>query len=241
MKRILVLAALFATFLVAATASATVGTTFPAGFPVITGRLARHARPRLRRAPVRLRRTPVIFLHGNNDTPFPTACNPYGNVHDARAVLRRPRLRAERALGARLPGRPVRPARRPDEALRRRALDASRTSPTCDAFVHAVLEYTRREAGRHRRPQPRRHARARVDAARTTPRRSCGASSRSTAPNHGIINCSPVAANYWQLAALGGFTPDSAVCQEYGSPTRRSSQLAERRGSETPGARPTSS
>jgi hypothetical protein len=25
---------------------------------------------------------PVIFLHGNNDTPFPTACNPFGNMHD---------------------------------------------------------------------------------------------------------------------------------------------------------------
>ena len=25
-------------------------------------------------------RTPVIFLHGNNDTPFPTACNPYGRM-----------------------------------------------------------------------------------------------------------------------------------------------------------------
>jgi len=25
-------------------------------------------------------RTPVVFVHGNNDTPFPTACNPYGRV-----------------------------------------------------------------------------------------------------------------------------------------------------------------
>ena len=25
---------------------------------------------------------PVIFLHGNNDTPFPTACNPFGHIHD---------------------------------------------------------------------------------------------------------------------------------------------------------------
>ena len=36
--------------------------------------------------------------------------------------------------------------------------------------------------------------------------------------NHGIINCSPSPANYWQLPANGGFTPDSAVCQELGSP-----------------------
>ena len=37
-------------------------------------------------------------------------------------------------------------------------------------------------------------------------------------PNHGIINCSPVPANYWQLPANGGFTPASEVCQELGSP-----------------------
>jgi pimeloyl-ACP methyl ester carboxylesterase len=36
-------------------------------------------------------------------------------------------------------------------------------------------------------------------------------------PNHGIVNCSPSPLNYWQLPALGGFTPDSAVCREYGS------------------------
>ncbi len=36
-------------------------------------------------------------------------------------------------------------------------------------------------------------------------------------PNHGIINCSPSPLNYFQLPSLGGFTPDSAVCREYGS------------------------
>jgi pimeloyl-ACP methyl ester carboxylesterase len=36
--------------------------------------------------------------------------------------------------------------------------------------------------------------------------------------NHGIINCSPNPANYFQLETSGGFTPSSAVCQELGSP-----------------------
>jgi len=36
-------------------------------------------------------------------------------------------------------------------------------------------------------------------------------------PNHGIINCSPNPLNYWQQPANGGFTPNSAVCDEYGS------------------------
>jgi hypothetical protein len=37
-------------------------------------------------------------------------------------------------------------------------------------------------------------------------------------PNHGIINCSPDPANYWQAPAAGGFTPSSDLCQEVGSP-----------------------
>jgi pimeloyl-ACP methyl ester carboxylesterase len=36
-------------------------------------------------------------------------------------------------------------------------------------------------------------------------------------PNHGIINCSPSLANFYQLPASGGFVPDSAICEEYGS------------------------
>jgi pimeloyl-ACP methyl ester carboxylesterase len=37
-------------------------------------------------------------------------------------------------------------------------------------------------------------------------------------PNQGIINCSPSPLNYFQAAAAGGFTPQSEVCQELGSP-----------------------
>ena len=54
--------------------AATVGTTFPPGFAVpadatlgvpVIGFGAAGA----------VTRTPVIFLHGNNDTPYPTTCN----------------------------------------------------------------------------------------------------------------------------------------------------------------------
>ena len=53
-------------------------------------------------------------------------------------------------------------------------------------------------------------------------------------PNHGIISCSPNPANYWALPANGGFTPTSAVCEEYG---RADSPLLSwlNRGQETPG------
>src|SRR5262245_7860791 len=69
------------TFLAASVAQAAgvVGNTLPSGFPVIedtslakpvTGFGAAGA----------VTHTPVILLHGNNDTPFPTACNPYGSM-----------------------------------------------------------------------------------------------------------------------------------------------------------------
>src|SRR5262245_21734085 len=63
----------------AAHAAGTVGTTFPAGFPSIED--ASLGKPLIgfgAAGPVA--RTPVIFIHGNNDTPFPTACNPFGSM-----------------------------------------------------------------------------------------------------------------------------------------------------------------
>ena len=60
-----------------------VETTLPADFPVIIN-------PYLgvpvigfgSKLPSSRRHVPVIFLHGNNDTPFPTACNPFGYIHN---------------------------------------------------------------------------------------------------------------------------------------------------------------
>ena len=63
----------------AAHAAGVVGNTLPPGFPSIEDTSL--ARPLIgfgAAGPVT--RTPVIFIHGNNDTPFPTACNPYGRV-----------------------------------------------------------------------------------------------------------------------------------------------------------------
>src|SRR5690349_10106392 len=62
--------------------SFTVGTTLPDDFPVITNFY--------RGVPIigfgsdegRVEHVPVIFLHGNNDSPFPTACNPFGYIHN---------------------------------------------------------------------------------------------------------------------------------------------------------------
>jgi hypothetical protein len=53
-------------------------------------------------------------------------------------------------------------------------------------------------------------------------------------PNHGIIDCSPDPANFFQLPANGGFIPTSAVCDEYGN---ANTQLLTtlNAGGETPG------
>ena len=62
-------------------AGGTVGTALPPDFPVIIdvslgvpGIGFGAAGP--------VQRTPVIFLYGNDDTPFPTACNPFGSIYN---------------------------------------------------------------------------------------------------------------------------------------------------------------
>src|SRR4051794_24310298 len=184
-----------------ATAAGTVGTAFPAGFAVPTD--ASLGTPVLgfgAAGPVH--RTPVILLHGNNDTPYPTACNPYGDVHSLAQYLVDNGYTPSEVWGLGYQGDQcdllVDPTHRSGAAQ-------------LGAPVHA------REAGRHRRAQPRRElARAwmKADHARHLVRRLV----QIDAPNHGIIDCSPDPANYWQLPANGGFTPSSSVCHEYGSP-----------------------
>ena len=53
-------------------------------------------------------------------------------------------------------------------------------------------------------------------------------------PNHGIINCSPNPANFYQSPAQGGFTPSSEVCVELGSPDTPFLKLLNK-GDDTPG------
>src|SRR5947209_2763286 len=58
------------------------GTTFPADFPRIVDSTLGVQVIGFGGADGRVERVPVIFLHGNNDTPFPTACNPFGYIHN---------------------------------------------------------------------------------------------------------------------------------------------------------------
>ena len=198
-------------------AAGAVGTTLPAGFPAIPD--ASLGTPLFgfgAAGPVT--RTPVVFVHGNNDTPFATSCNPfYGNVHDFAQYLADQGYAPSELWAVGYQGDQcdliTDPTHRSGAAH-----TAAANVPDVRAFVLAVLSYTGakevdivahslgsvivREWLRQN-PDDARHVRrfVAVDGA-----------------NHGIINCSPNPLNYSQAPSLGGFVPSSAICQELGSP-----------------------
>jgi len=192
-----------------------VGTTFPADFPVILD--ASLGVPVIGfGAAGRVRRTPVIFLHGNNDTPFPTTCNPLGKIHDVAQFFLDHGYAASELWGLGYQGDQCDLAANPTN----RSGGAHSTVaniPDLRAFVHAVLTYTgsrQVDIVGHSLGVTLARAWLRTDHAFHLVRRFVAIDG----PNHGIINCSPSPLNLYQLPAFGGFTPDSAICLEYGSP-----------------------
>jgi pimeloyl-ACP methyl ester carboxylesterase len=197
-----------------AASAASVGTSLPPDFPVITD--ASLGVPVLgfgASGPVR--RTPVIFLHGNNDTPFPTACNPFGSVHAfAQYFVDHGYAPGEVwALGYQGDQCDL----LTDQTQRSGMAHATQANvPDLRRFVHAVLAYTgadQVDIVGHSLGVTLARTWLRQDWAFWRVRRFVAIDG----PNHGIINCSPSPLNYWQLPALGGFTPDSAVCRDYGA------------------------
>ena len=217
-------------------AAGTVGTTFPAGFPVIED--ASLARPVIGfGAAGAVTRTPVIFLHGNNDTPFATACNPYGRMQAFAQFLADNGYATSELWGLGYQGDQcdlaADPTRRSGIAHTNQA-----NVPDLRRFVRAVLAFTgasQVDIVGHSLGVTLAREWMRQDNAGRTVRRLVAIDG----PNHGIINCSPVAANYWQLPSLGGFTPSSEVCQELGSPDTPFLQLLNGRGGHEETAGPT--
>jgi pimeloyl-ACP methyl ester carboxylesterase len=197
-----------------AAAATSVGTSFPTGFAVPVD--ASLGKPVIGfGAAGRVERTPVIFLHGNNDTPFPTACNPYGNVHDVAQYFLDHGYRASELWGLGYQGDQcdlgTDPTNRSGEAHSTLA-----NVPDLRAFVRAVLDYTgakRVDIVGHSLGVTLAREWMREDHAYHLVRRLVAIDG----PNHGIVDCSPSPLNYFALAVLGGFTPDSAICREYGS------------------------
>ena len=203
------------TLTVAVQAAGTVGTTFPADFPVIED--ASLARPVIgfgAAGPVT--RTPVIFLHGNNDTPFATACNPYGRMQAFAQFLADNGYATSELWGLGYQGDQC--DLTSDPTRRSRIAHTNQANvPDLRRFVRAVLAFTgasQVDIVGHSLGVTLAREWMRQDDAHDQVRRFVAIDG----PNHGIINCSPNPANFWQLPSLGGFTPGSEVCQELGSP-----------------------
>lgn len=214
---------------ITARAAETVGTSFPDDFPVPTDVALDQPVIGFGAKGV-VRRTPVILLHGNNDTPYPTDCNGgYGKIRDFAQFLVDNGYAAAEVWALGYQG---------DQCdlltdQTRRAGEAHSTIanvPDLRAFVAAVLDYTGAEkvdVVGHSLGTTLTREWLRQDNAYSKVRRLVAVDG----PNHGIINCSPGAANYYQSI---GFVPDSPVCLEYGShDTPLLSRLNS--GDETPG------
>jgi pimeloyl-ACP methyl ester carboxylesterase len=214
-----------------AAAGDTIGTSFPAGFPTILD--ASLGTPVIgfgAAGPVE--RTPVILLHGNNDTPYPTACNPYGEIHALAQYLADHGYAASELWALGYQGDQcdalADPTRKSGEAHTTLA-----NISDLDRFVEAVRAYTgakRVDIVGHSLGVTLARAWMKADHTGHLVRRLVAVDG----PNHGIISCSPDPLNYWRFPANGGFTPDSPICQEYGSADSPFLSWLNR-GQETPG------
>jgi pimeloyl-ACP methyl ester carboxylesterase len=195
--------------------SAQIGTTFPDHFPVIRNSYLGKPVIGFGSDIGRVEHVPVIFLHGNNDTPFATACNPLGRIQAFAQFFLDHGYRPSELWGLGYQGDQCDLLQ--DNTHRS---DISHTTaaavPILRQFVRAVLDVTGA-----RRVDIIAHSLgvtvAREWMLQDNAYRKVRAFVAIDGPNHGIIDCSPNPANFYQLPSGGGFTPRSAVCDEYGS------------------------
>ena len=193
-------------------AGPTVGTSFPKNFPVIIDHSLR--------VPVigfggsgKIRRTPLILLHGNNDTSHPTNCNgAYGKIQAFAQYFADHGYRLSELWGLSYQGDQC--DLLTDETRRAKsAHTATQNVPDLRRFVRAVMKYTgakQVDIVGHSLGVSLAREWMRQDRAYKLVRRLIAVDG----PEHGIINCGPQATNYYVTL---GFTPDSPVCQEFGS------------------------
>jgi polyhydroxyalkanoate synthesis regulator phasin len=198
-----------------AAAQTTVGRSFPPDFPVpVDASLDQPVIGFGAAGPVM--RTPVIFLHGNNDTPYPTDCNgAFGKIASFAQFFLDHGYAASELWGLGYQGEQCDLLTTPTN---RSGVAHSTVAnvPDLRAFVDAVLAYTgasQVDIVGHSLGTTLTREWLRQDGAYGKVRRLVGVDG----PNHGIINCSPSPLNYYALPPAGGFNPDSAICQEYGA------------------------
>jgi len=197
--------------------AATVGTTFPSGFPAIEDASLTDKTLLGFGAAGKVTRTPVVFIHGNNDTPYPVAgCSPYGFMQSFAQFLANNGYSTSELWAIGYEGDQCDLAADPTRRSSIAHTNAANV-PDLRRFVRAVLAYTGAkeiDIVAHSLGVTIAREWMRQDEAGRIVRRLVAIDG----PNHGIINCSPSPQNYYQLPALGGFTPASEVCQELGSP-----------------------
>ena len=217
------------TLAAAAHGAGTVGNTLPAGFPVIEDTSLGKPVIGFGAAGV-VTRTPVVFLHGNNDTPFPTACNPFGRMQAMAQYLADNGYATSELWGLGYEGDQCDLAA---DQTRRSSIAHTNAAnvPDLRRFVLAVLAYTGAkevDIVAHSLGVTLAREWMRQDDAGRLVRRFVAIDG----PNGGIINCSPNAANYFQAPAAGGFKPSSEVCVELGSPNTRFLKLLNGHGND---------
>ena len=216
----------------AAAADAPVGTAFPDGFPAVQDDAL--GTPVIGfGAPRPVKRTPVVFIHGNNDTPYPTSCNSsYGFIHNFAQYFHERGYPLSDLWGLGWQGEQCDIMTNPPNRSGH-AHTVAANMPDIRAFMSAFFEYTkapRVDIVAHSLGAPLVREWMRQDNAYERVRRFVSVDGT----NHGIINCSPSPLNFYSLPALGGFTPDSALCQEVGS-DHTPLYLPLNAGDETPG------
>jgi pimeloyl-ACP methyl ester carboxylesterase len=191
-------------------------TSFPAGFAVPIDRDLR--------VPVigfggfehgHLKHNPVIFLHGNNDTPFPTACNPFGGIAKIAQFFLDRGYSTDELWGLGYQGDQCDLVATPTNRSGQAHTVADNVAELRD-FVRAVRQFTgaqRVDIVAHSLGVVLAREWMRQDNAFAMVEHLVGISG----PNHGIQDCYP--GNPFSIPALGGFTPDSAICLEFGSPS----------------------
>jgi pimeloyl-ACP methyl ester carboxylesterase len=196
-----------------AAAAGEVGTTFPDGFRVPVDASLGQPVLGFGSAEGPVRRPPVIFLHGNNDTPYPTSCNgSYGAMRDFAQAF----ADAGWALGELWAlGYQGDQCDLLTDQTRRAGVAHTTVAnvPDLRAFVREVLAFTgatQVDVIGHSLGASLAREWMRQDDAYGVVRRLVSVDG----PHHGILNCSPSPQNYYVTI---GFTPDSPVCLEYGA------------------------
>ena len=209
--RIAAIIAVLLQFGAAALASAAeIGTKFPDDFPVIRNFYLGQPVIGFGSHIGRIEHVPVIFLHGNNDSPFATACNPFGRIQAFAQFFLDHGYRPSELWGLGYQGDQCDLVQ--DNTHRSGVSHTTAAAvPILREFVQAVLDFTGAK-----RVDIVAHSLgvtvAREWMLQDNAYRKVRALVAIDGPNHGIIDCSPSPVNFYQLASGGGFTPNSAVC-----------------------------